>query len=80
MAALASVDRTLLVGMLRQGKTGEQLLNILNVISADSQSPVTETVEAPVQEVSEVSETEEVESVLDGYTEESEAELYTEVI
>lgn len=34
------VNRNLLIGMLRQGKTGDQLLQILDVITADIQSDV----------------------------------------
>jgi hypothetical protein len=33
-------DRNLLIGMLRQGKTGEQLMQILDVITADLQTDV----------------------------------------
>lgn len=36
------MDRNVLIGMLRQGKTGEQLLQILDVITADIQSDVQE--------------------------------------
>ena len=34
------VNRNLLIGMLRQGKTGDQLLQILDVITADIQLDV----------------------------------------
>jgi hypothetical protein len=39
---IMQADRNLLIGMLRQGKTGDQLLQILDVITADIQSDVQE--------------------------------------
>ena len=44
------MDRNVLIGMLRQGKTGDQLLQILEVITAETQNEVeTEAVEADIQ-------------------------------
>jgi hypothetical protein len=44
------MDRNVLIGMLRQGKTGDQLLQILEVITAETQTEVeTEAVEADIQ-------------------------------
>lgn len=44
------MDRNVLIGMLRQGKTGDQLLQILEVITAETQTEVeTEVVEADIQ-------------------------------
>jgi hypothetical protein len=34
------MDRNVLIGMLRQGKTGDQLLQILEVITAETQNEV----------------------------------------
>lgn len=34
MAAISTVDRSMYIGMLRQGKVGDQILNILDVITS----------------------------------------------
>jgi hypothetical protein len=44
------MDRNVLIGMLRQGKTGDQLLQILEVITAETQTEVqTETEDEDIQ-------------------------------
>lgn len=44
------MDRNVLIGMLRQGKTGDQLLQILEVITAETQNEVqTETEDEDIQ-------------------------------
>jgi len=56
MTVLTQAQRTLYVGMIRQGKTGEQLLNILNIVAEqhpeDASTEAAETQDNETQEVS----------------------------
>ena len=56
MAVLTPVQRTLYVGMIRQGKTGEQLLSILNIVAdqhpEDASPEAVETQDNETEEVS----------------------------
>lgn len=66
-------NRDMMIGMLRKGQTGNQLLNILNVITPDNQDNDTENLE---------DNSDDVESVLNDIADENEqvmVEDYVEV-
>lgn len=48
MAVVSTADRAMMIGMLRQGQTATQILNILNVIVPDSDAQEVQVAEVEV--------------------------------